>query len=315
MAPYPAPAPRSPARRAGRPCARPQPVHRPSGRSVRLALCNEVLRDMTLPCQAAFAAAVGYDGLEIAPFTFGPEPHRLAAHAVSEARRAVEAEGLVVSGLHWLLVAPEGLSITEPEAEAATAEVIAGLIELCAGLGGRYLIHGSPAQRALAPGREAEGRTLALRHLERAAGRAEAAGVTYCIEPLSRDQTSHVNTLEEAAGIVAAVGSPALAAMLDCASAAPTEAEPIPDLLRRHVPSGLVQHVHLNDPNRRGPGEGNLAFAPILASLLEVGYDGWTGVEPFVYEPSGAACAARAAGYLRGLSEAGAAASSSVGRA
>ena len=271
---------------------------------MKLALCNEVVREMPLGRQAAFAAALGYDGLELAPFTLGPEPHRLSSRAVAEARRAVEAEGLVVSGLHWLLVAPEGLSITEPGAEAATAEAVAGLIELCAALGGRYLIHGSPAQRALAPGREAEGRAVALRHLERAARRAEAAGVAYCLEPLSRDQTRFVNTLAEAAEITAAVGSPALAAMLDCASAAPTEAEPIPDLLRRHVPSGLVRHVHLNDPNRRGPGEGELRFAPILEALREAGYDGWAGVEPFVYEPSGPACAARAAGFVRGLEDA-----------
>ena len=36
---------------------------------MRLALCNEVIREMDLSRQAAFAAALGYDGLEIAPFT------------------------------------------------------------------------------------------------------------------------------------------------------------------------------------------------------------------------------------------------------
>lgn len=270
---------------------------------MKLALCNEVVREMPLAEQAAFAAAVGYDGLELAPFTLGPEPHRLGERAVAEARRAVEAEGLVVSGLHWLLLAPEGLSITDPAAEDATADAIAGLVELCAGLGGRYLIHGSPAQRALTPGREAEGRAVALRHLERAARRAEAAGVIYCVEPLSRDQTAWANTLAEAAEVVDAVGSPALSAMIDCASAAPTEVEPIPDLLRRHLPTGLIRHVHLNDPNRRGPGEGALRFKPILEALRALDYDGWMGVEPFVHEPSGPACAARAAGHVRALME------------
>ena len=102
------------------------------------------------------------------------------------------------------------------------------------------------------------------------------------------------------------MGSPAFAAMIDCASAAPTEAAPIPDLLRRHLPGGLIRHVHLNDPNRRGPGEGDLAFAPIVAALRDLAYDGWAGVEPFVYEPDGPACAARAAGYVRALEEAAA---------
>lgn len=268
---------------------------------MRLALCNEVIREMPLGAQAAFAAALGYDGLEVAPFTLGPEPHRLSGSEVAAARRAVEAEGLVVPGLHWLLLAPEGLSITDPAAEDATADAIAGLIELCAGLSGRYLIHGSPAQRRLTPGSEPKGLATARRHLDRAARRAEAAGVLYCLEPLSRDQTGYVNTLEEAAAIVAEVGSPHLTAMIDCASAGPTEDAPIPDLIRRHVPSGLIGHVHLNDPNRRGPGEGAMRFGPVVEALREAGYDGWLGVEPFVHEPSGPACAARAAGYVRAL--------------
>ena len=66
----------------------------------------------------------------------------------------------------------------------------------------------------------------------------------------------------------------------------------------------FIGHVHFNDPNRRGPGEGALHFAPIVRTLFEQRYDGWIGVEPFVYEPDGPACAARAAGYVQGLAEA-----------
>ena len=272
---------------------------------MKLALCNEVVREMPLARQAAFAAALGYEGLEVAPFTLDAEaPHRLGERAVAQMRAEVEAEGVVVSGLHWLLLAPEGLSITVPAAEAETTEAVARLIDLCAALGGRYLIHGSPEQRRLVPGAEAEGCARARGHLARAGERAAAAGVTYCLEPLSRDQTAYVNTLAEAEEVVRAVDSHGLAAMIDCASAAAAEVEPIPALLRRHLPTGLIRHVHLNDPNRRGPGEGDLAFAPIIGALAGLGYDGWVGVEPFVYEPSGPACAARAAGYVRGLLEA-----------
>ena len=43
---------------------------------MKLALCNEVIREFEFSRQCEFAAAVGYDGLEIAPFTLGDEPHR-----------------------------------------------------------------------------------------------------------------------------------------------------------------------------------------------------------------------------------------------
>ncbi len=89
--------------------------------------------------------------------------------------------------------------------------------------------------------------------------------------------------------------------MIDCCAAAGSEAESVPALIDRWLPAGLLGHVHLNDPNRRGPGEGRLDFAPILAALRMGGYAGWLGVEPFVYVPDGPACAARAIGYVRGI--------------
>ena len=41
---------------------------------MRLSLCNEVIRDMEFAAQCAFAAAVGYEALEVAPFTLS-EPY------------------------------------------------------------------------------------------------------------------------------------------------------------------------------------------------------------------------------------------------
>lgn len=274
---------------------------------MRIALCNEVIREMQLAEQAAFAAALGYDGLELAPFTLdADQPHRLGDARLASIRRDVEAAGIVVSGLHWLLVAPVGLSITTADAgvRAATLEVMKGLVDQCAALGGSYLIHGSPAQRELEAGTEADGRKRAAEYFAAAAERAGNAGVTYCLEPLSPTMTNFVTCLEEAAPIVEDIGSPAFTAMLDTSAAAAGERATIPDLLNRHLADGLITHVHFNDPNRQGPGQGDMNFAPAMATLLEAGYDRWIGIEPFVYEPDGPASAARAIGYVRGLVDA-----------
>ena len=45
------------------------------------------------------------------------------------------------------------------------------------------------------------------------------------------------------------------------------ETEPVAELIRRWMPSGLVAHVQLNDRNRRGPGEGADRFAPVIRAL------------------------------------------------
>ena len=77
-----------------------------------LSLCNEVLRDHSLAEQCRIAAALGYGGLEVAPFTLGDDPIKLTDETLKTARGIIEDHGLVVTGLLWLLVAPEGLSIT-----------------------------------------------------------------------------------------------------------------------------------------------------------------------------------------------------------
>ena len=275
---------------------------------MRIALCNEVIRELPFERQCEFAARVGYDGLEIAPFTLGEEPHLLSADGRAAVRRAAAEAGIAITGLHYLMLAPAGLSITSSDAaqRARTVDVMRRLCHLCADLGGSILVHGSPAQRVLEAGREGDGRKWGTECFAAVAEAAESARVSYCIEPLARQDTAFLNTVEEAAAIVRAIASPAVRTMVDCSAAGRAEAVPIPALLQEWLPTGLVAHIHLNDPNRRGPGEGALRFGPILQALKSGGYAGMAAIEPFVYEPDGPACAARAIGYVRGAMEAAA---------
>jgi sugar phosphate isomerase/epimerase len=270
------------------------------------SLCNEVVRELDFAAQCALARGLGYDGLEIAPFTLSDAPDRLPAARRAELRRIAEDHGVAITGLHYLLLAPEGLSITSPEAavRTRTTQVMRALIELCADLGGKVLVHGSPRQRAVAPGQRGDD---ALAHAKACfaaiAGDAGQAGVLYCIEPLAPPEAELINTVADAAAIVDEIGSPAVRTMIDTCAAGRCERARVPDLIGRWLPSGHVAHVHLNDPNRRAPGQGDLRFAPILAALQAHSYAGVCSVEPFVYDPDGPTCAARAIGYLQGLRE------------
>jgi D-psicose/D-tagatose/L-ribulose 3-epimerase len=274
---------------------------------MRIALCNEVLAGMSLERQCEYVAALGYDGLEIAPFTLSDAPEKISTAEAARIRGIVEASGLVVTGLHWLLVKPDGLSLTDPDAtlRKRTREVMTHLIGLCAELGGSVLVHGSPKQRQTAQG---ETHATAFARLQdamaQAALTAARTGVVYCIEPLSKRETSLVNTIAEAAELVRAIDHPNFRTMIDCSAAGQSEAESIPDLIDRWLPTGLIAHLQVNDPNRRGPGQGEMKFAPILAALKRHNYAGTIAAEPFDYLPDGPAVTAFSAGYLRGLLEA-----------
>ncbi|HJZ21635.1 MAG TPA: sugar phosphate isomerase/epimerase family protein [Bradyrhizobium sp.] len=274
---------------------------------MRIALCNEVLGGMPLERQCEYAAALGYDGLEIAPFTLSTSPEKISSAEAAKIRATVEASGLAVTGLHWLLVKPDGLSLTDPDSAVRerTIEVMIRLTALCAELGGAVLVHGSPKQRAIAAGESHATALSRLRDGLMLAGSAAAkAGVIYCIEPLSPRETALINTVAEAAELVRAIDHPNLRTMIDCSAAGLTETEPVPDLIDRWLPTGLIAHVQVNDPNRRGPGQGEMKFGSILAALKRHDYAGTIAVEPFDYVPDGPGAAAFSAGYLRGLREA-----------
>jgi D-psicose/D-tagatose/L-ribulose 3-epimerase len=274
---------------------------------MRIALCNEVIAPMPFPKQCEYAAKLGYDGLEVAPYTLSDEPHRIGSAQLAAARSAAEDCGIAITGLHWLLVKPAGLSISTKDAAVRkkTVDIMRGFIEQCGELGGKYLVHGSPHQRRVDPGEtRAAAMARARDSFAAIAEHATKAGVVYCIEPLSSEQTPLINTLEEAARMVDEIGVPAVKSMLDCSSAGRMEKEPLPALVERWLPKGVIAHVQVNDRNRRGPGQGEQRFAPLFASLRKHGYRGDVAVEPFDYVPDGPAAAARAIGYIRGIIEA-----------
>lgn len=278
---------------------------------LRLALCNEVLRDRPFEEQCRLAAAIGCSALELSPFTLAADPTTLTAtltdsHAVH--LRSVAADhGLTISSLHWLLVQPEGLSLSTPDdaLRARTVAFLTRLIGFGAACGAQVLVHGSPGQRSPGPGQTAAD---ALARCEAAwATLAEPAarhGVTYCIEPLSRAETPVINTLAEAAAVVDRIGAPSLRTMFDLSSAAQTEAQAPAAVLGKYLASGHVAHVQLNDRNRRGPGQGDTPVAPVLRVLRAAGYGGWVALEPFDYHPEPLACAAASAAFVRGAWEA-----------
>jgi D-psicose/D-tagatose/L-ribulose 3-epimerase len=277
---------------------------------MKFALCNEVLQPLSFEQQCRTAATLGYDGLEVAPFTLAGDPCALSDAQAVQLRRIAQDHGLQIFGLHWLLVAPAGLSIVSPDAAVRhrTVAVMRRLVELCALMGGSYLVHGSPKQRSVPAGSSREqALARATECFAQVGVTARDAGLVYCVEPLASRETDLINTVAEAVRIVDEIDSPGLKTMIDCSAAGQQETESIEVLMARWIPSGHIAHVQVNDPNRRGPGQGHLQFAPILHTLMQLQamgrYAGIVSVEPFDYVPDGPGCAARAIGYLKGIVE------------
>jgi sugar phosphate isomerase/epimerase len=252
---------------------------------MKFAICNETFLDWPFDKAFDFAAECGYTGIEIAPFTMASDAREISATRRAEVRRQAEAAGLEVVGLHWLLAKTTGFHLTTPDAEVRrhTAAYVQDLARLCRDLGGSKMIFGSPLQRNVLPGLSTE---QAMDHahgvVDACLGVLEETGVTLCIEPLAPAEGNFLNTAAEAVRLIEKVGHPNCRLILDC-KAMSSETVPIPELIRRHV--SLLEHFHANDPNKQGPGFGELDFVPIFAALGEVDYRGWVSVEVFDYAP------------------------------
>ena len=168
-------------------------------RDMKLALCNEVLRHLPFEQQCARAAALGYTGLELAPFTLADDPSSLRERDALRLRGVAAEHGLVLCSLHWLLVQPAGLSLSTPDdaLHARTVTFLKHLVDFAAACGASVLVHGSPKQRSPWPGQSVAD---ALARAEAGLGNARAACASGGCDVLHRAARTVGNAGAEHAG-------------------------------------------------------------------------------------------------------------------
>ncbi len=231
--------------------------------------------------------ALGYQGLEIAPYTLAKDPAELSLDDRERIRQILATAGLTFVGLHWILVGPAGLHATtrDEAVRKRTWDYVHQLVDLCADLAAPdaeskgVLVFGSPKQRSTVDGMTPREATDVFTHeLAHAAPHAESRGVKILVEALPANQSDVVNCLADAVAIVRQIGSPAIQTMFDTHNAV-DEKDSHPELVRKYFP--YIQHVHVNETDGREPGMGDYDFASLLATLAELKYSGWVSLEAF----------------------------------
>ncbi len=251
-------------------------------------------------------------------------------------------------GFDWIEIPLESLDDLD---HAAAAALIAdhGLgVSACAAMGpDRDLIHPDPAIRAsgmryvkeaiaatnrlgaanlVGPLYAAVGRTwqatdeerardtdILVANLKELAAYAADHGVTLCVEPLNRFETSFLNLAEQAIAVVDRVGHPNCQIMLDTFHMN-IEEKSLGAAIRAAGPR--LRHLHACENDRGAPGSGNVDWPGVAAALRDIGYDGPVVIESFTAKvksiaraaaiwrslaPSQDALAADGLAFLRGL--------------
>ena len=127
-------------------------------------------------------------------------------------------------------------------------------------------------------------RATFVANLRYAAAELARHGIRLLIEPINTYDIPgfYLTTVEQAAAIIAAVGSDNLFIQYDLYHQQRTRGELVATFMRHQ---GLIGHVQLADnPGRHEPGTGEINYPFVFEALDAAGYAGWIGCE---YKPAG----------------------------
>ena len=266
---------------------------------MKLGICNELFANWPWEKICEFASGIGYQGIEVAPFTLAEHADRITPQRRAALRESAESQGMEIIGLHWLLMTPPGLYITQPDKgiRRETARYFVELVGLCSDLGGKVIVIGSPKQRNLLPGvKREQAMGYATEVFTPCLDLAGKRGVTLAIEPLSTRETDFLMCASDAVELIERIDHPNFRLQLDV-KAMSYEYKPIPQIIRESAKH--LAHFHVNDPNLLGPGMGQIGYEPIIAALRETGYDGWLSVEAFDMQYGAERIAKASVAYLQ----------------
>jgi len=237
-------------------------------------------------------ARLGYDGVELAV----RDPNLLNADYVEGVigRLGLEVPAIGTGQAY----SEEGLSFTDLDESVRrrAMERIEDQIEFARRFGAAVIIGLIRGKAVPGVGRE-QALAWLVEALRECVAMAEGEGVKLALEPLNRYETNLVNTVTEALQLIEEVRSEAVGLLFDTFHA--NIEEPSIEGSIRAAGSCLL-HVHVADSNRWHPGAGHIDFARIVATLRDVGYDGYLSAE-ILPLPDPHTCAQKTIEFLRGL--------------
>jgi D-psicose/D-tagatose/L-ribulose 3-epimerase len=257
----------------------------------KYALCSEIVRDYSWAEQCDIIGKTGYDGVEIASFTLVKEGvQEITGNERKQMVQDMKNAGIECAGLHWLLTSPpKGLHFTTPDntVRNKTIDYLNKLIDFCGDLGGEVMVFGSPPQRATTGELSVKEATNYFADgLAKVADHAKERNVKILVEPLPKNQTDVVNTLEEAVRVVKKVNHPAISSMFDYHNTL-DETEPMTELIEKYYEH--IHHIHVQNMDGTVVMHDNIPpeLISVIKKLKELNYNKWVSVEVFDFSPGG----------------------------
>ncbi len=257
----------------------------PDNKEIKIGICNEIFKEWNdIEKAMRYAKEIGYDGIEIAPFTISDYVTDISMEMRKEIRNSAEKIGIEVIGIHWVFVGPKNVYLTHPDpiVRKFTAEYMKELVNFCADIGGKIIVFGSPKQRnVLRDVTYNQAFEYAKEVFTQALPLCEKRNVTICMEQLTHWETNFCHTVEETVELIEAINHPNFRLTLDTKAMTFLQ-EPREVIIKKYAK--YLGHYHANDENLLGPGMGKVDFKPIITALREINYKGYISVEVFKFD-------------------------------
>lgn len=244
-----------------------------------------------LPTACLAAAKLEFDAIEIFPPSADAIAPDTLWHLLNEHSLKVAAVG---TGAGWVKH-----KLTLSSGDAGTRRKACDFVRSIIDFAGPF---GAPAIIGSMQGRWQDGvsRETALGYLsdslEELGEHAKSFRVPLLYEPLNRNETNLINSAADAAAFVDRLATTNVRLLCDLYHMSIEETD-IPAALK--AVDTRLGHLHFVDSNRRPAGNGSLDFAPIVAALEQIGYNGYASAEALPWPDSMAAAEQTMAMYRK----------------
>jgi sugar phosphate isomerase/epimerase len=221
---------------------------------------------------------IGFSGLEVATSRAWRESDKVTFSQVEAYRRQVENAGLKIIGLHSLFFDQPDLGLFRgKEIRETTLQFLTHLSKVCADLGGKSLVYGSPRARKRGELSIEAADNEAISFFGELSQKIDSHGTCFVIEALGENETDYINSARHALKITHAVNKSSLQSHLDAKAVIDAD-EGTLEVFMQMAPT--LMHFHANDPGLGVLGETGEVDHTWLGKLLrKIKYDGYVSVE------------------------------------
>jgi sugar phosphate isomerase/epimerase len=247
--------------------------------SRRLAISNIAWAREPFESYLDLIRSEGASGVELAASLIWDEQVDSTPEERRRLRRVVEDHDLEITGLHSLLFSrPELQLLSNGQGGVEVRDYLKRLADLCADLGGRYLVLGGSKNRLRGSLSKEEAMARATDALREVGEHAAPRHCFFVLEALPPPVCDFLMSLDECAELCDIAESEAVQYQFDTGAAEMTEAQTSDESLIAHLRE--IRHCQVNDFELLAPGSKNPNAHSHWSRLLDAaGYSGWIGIE------------------------------------